>query len=312
MSLVNKMLRDLDARAPRAANDTVVPSLAVARPPRDPARRRAWIVVLFAIVGVGAALGAWRWWPRGTPAESYASVSAGPVSPAAAPPVPSALAASAASAPKARSRARLASNAPARAPAIEAIAIAPQEPDRFDAAAAALRDGDPARAESLFRELLASRPGHVRARELLAGLYVETGRMTEAIALLDRGLALAPGHRGTSLLLARLLTDQGDETRARTILDAALTAHAADADLNALAAALDARAGRNEQAIARYRAVLAARPGDGRMWLGLGVALEALGEQRDARDAFQRARLAGLDAAATRFADERISALTPN
>jgi hypothetical protein len=44
----------------------------------------------------------------------------------------------------------------------------------------------------------------------------------------------------------------------------------------------------------------------------LGIALEALGERRDARDAFERARLAGLDAATTRFAEGRISALTPN
>ncbi len=307
MSLVNRMLRDLDARAPHAANDTVVPSLVVAAPARDPARKRAWIAALVSVVAFGAALGAWRWWPAHAPAAVESSASAGPVLPAALPPVVSP---PAVTTTKARSRTRPASNAPTRAPSNETIAIAPREADRFDAAAAALRDGDPARAEGLFRELLASRPGHVRARELLAGLYVETGRMTEAIALLDRGLALAPGHRGMSLLLARLLTEQGDETRARTILDAALTAHAGDADLNALAAALDARANRNEQAIARYRAALAARPGDGRLWLGLGIALEALGERRDARDAFQRARLAGLDAAATRFADERISALT--
>lgn len=305
MSLVNKMLRDLDARAPHAANDTVVPSLVVTAPTRDPAGKRAWVAALVSIVAVGAALGAWRWWPDQTPAAIEAPASAGPVLPAAAsPPI--------ASAPKAPARARPVSNAPARAPSAETIAIAPQEMDRFEAAVAALRDGDPARAEALFRELLASRPNHVRARELLAGLYVETGRMTEAIALLDRGLALARGHRGMSLLLARLLTEQGEETRARTILDGALTAHAADADLNALAAALDARAGRNEQALAHYRAALTARPGDGRMWLGLGIALEALGERRDARDAFQRARLAGLDATATRFADDRISALTSN
>lgn len=307
MSLVNRMLRDLDARTPHAANDTVVPSLVAAAPARDPARKRAWIAALVSVVAFGATLGAWRWWPEHAPAAVESSASAGPVLPAASPPV---VAPTAVTATKARSRTRPASNAPTRAPSNETIAIAPQQVDQFDAAAAALRDGDPARAEGLFRELLASRPGHVRARELLAGLYVETGRMTEAVALLDRGLALASRHRGMSLLLARLLTEQGDETRARTILDAALTAHAADADLNALAAALDARADRNAQAIARYRAALATRPGDGRLWLGLGIALEALGERRDARDAFQRARLAGLDAPTTRFVDERIGALT--
>lgn len=304
MSLVNKMLRDLDARAPHAANDTVVPSLVVAAPARDPAGKRAWIAALATVVAVGIGLGAWRWWPDRVATAGEAPASVGPVLSASSPP--------AALVPKAPPRARPAPNAPARASSTETIAIAPQELDSFEAAVEALRDGDPARAEKLFRELLASRPNHARARELLAGLYVETGRMIEAIALLDRGLALAPRQRGMSLLLARLLTEQGDETRARTILDGALTAHAADADLNALAAALDARAGRNEQALSHYRAALSARPGDGRMWLGLGIALEALGERRDARDAFQRARLAGLDAAATRFAGDRISALTAN
>jgi MSHA biogenesis protein MshN len=152
----------------------------------------------------------------------------------------------------------------------------------------------------------------LRARELLAGLYVETGRLTEATALLDRGLKLAPRNPGLSVLLSRLLTEQGEETRAAAILGEALTTHPSDAELNALAAALDTRAGHNEQAVLHYRAALAARPGDGRLWLGLGIALEATGEQRDARDAYQRAQLSGLDPAPQRYALGRIAALTAN
>jgi MSHA biogenesis protein MshN len=192
----------------------------------------------------------------------------------------------------------------------ETIEISPQQIDRFEAAVAALRDGDPARAERLFRELLADQPGNARARELLAGLYIETGRITEAVALLDRGLVLSPKHRGMSFLLARLLTEQGAEQRARAVLEGALSTSPSDADLNSLAAALDTRAGRNQEAATHYRAAIAARPGDGRLWLGLGIALEAQGENRDARDAFQRAHLTGLDSAGMRYAESRITALT--
>jgi MSHA biogenesis protein MshN len=304
MSLVNKMLRDLDARAPQAANDNVVPSLVAAAPRRVSAGMRSWIAPVAGVVVVGIAIGVWRWWPVAGPAKVETSALAGPVSQ---PVRPTAAAARKTPAPVAGTPKANTHTAEA-----ETIAIVPQQVDRFDAAVAALRDGDPARAERLFRELLSGRPGHLRARELLAGLYVETGRLTEATALLDRGLKLAPRNPGLSVLLSRLLTEQGEETRAAAILGEALTTHPSDAELNALAAALDTRAGHNEQAVLHYRAALAARPGDGRLWLGLGIALEATGEQRDARDAYQRAQLSGLDPAPQRYALGRIAALTAN
>lgn len=304
MSLVNKMLRDLESRAPQAANDTVVPSLVVTAPPDSPVSRRTPIAAMAAVAVLGIGAGIWYWWPAPAITTVETPVLAGPVLPVVAPPDTAAPKTSAS-----KALARPVSSAVAQAAPQEAIAISPQQVDRLEAAVAALRDGDPARAERLFRELLAGQPGNVRARELLAGLYIETGRMTEAVALLDRGLVLSPKHRGMSFLLARLLTEQGEEPRARAILDGALSARPSDADLNTLAAALDTRAGRNQQAAAHYRAAIAARPDDGRLWLGLGIALEAQGERRDARDAFQRARLAGLDVAGGQYADARIAAL---
>jgi tetratricopeptide (TPR) repeat protein len=74
---------------------------------------------------------------------------------------------------------------------------------------------------------------------------------------------------------------------------APLTAAASAADAKAL---LDA--GKVEEAIAAYRSVTEAKPEDGRAWMGLGHALIKAGRFADARDAYARARVAGVGPAA--------------
>ena len=53
------------------------------------------------------------------------------------------------------------------------------------------------------------------------------------------------------------------------------------------------RLGRYKEAAEHYQQALRLSPGEGRWWLGLGLALEAEGRANEAREAFQRARQSG-------------------
>jgi len=53
------------------------------------------------------------------------------------------------------------------------------------------------------------------------------------------------------------------------------------------------RSQRHAEAAQRYQAALALRPGEGRWWFGLGLALEGAGRGDEAKAAFGRARDTG-------------------
>lgn len=89
--------------------------------------------------------------------------------------------------------------------------------DRFMAADAA-RDGrDFARAEALYRQLIADTDGELRieARYRLALMLDGTGKPRQAIAELQEILAEKPDQPGIRLILARMLTAVGESRAAR-------------------------------------------------------------------------------------------------
>ncbi len=81
----------------------------------------------------------------------------------------------------------------------------------------ALQQGDPAKAESLYRRILTYLPGNNQARLLLAGALDEQGKTSEAIALLER---VPPGTamRNYDAALASLYLKDGQMHRAETII----------------------------------------------------------------------------------------------
>lgn len=157
--------------------------------------------------------------------------------------------------------------------------------------------------------LLQREPRHPRARELLARLWVRSGRVDRATQVLNDGLAVVPGQPAWVELQARLLDGSGHRTDAIALLDA----QGSPQRLNhqALRGVLNTQEGRFADAANAYRLAITLEPAQPRWWLGLAVALDNLGDAVAARQAYQGALdTAQLDSNGERFARERLAALT--
>ena len=72
-----------------------------------------------------------------------------------------------------------------------------------------------------------------------------------------------------------------------------MPAGAANADYQGFAGHVLYRLGRHRSAADHYQVATRLAPGDGRWWLGLGLALDAEGRSAEAREAFMQARNCG-------------------
>lgn len=175
----------------------------------------------------------------------------------------------------------------------------------------AREQGDAAGAESRLQALLAGDSQYKKARELLATVQIENGRWEEAQATLEQGVAQAPAYLPFRMQLARLLLEHKALPQAIDVLDEARRADHADAELLAFLAALQQRAGRNGDAVKSYQDALALKPGEGRWWVGLGIALENGQKSKEAREAYQKGLAVGaLPDSLVRYAEDRLKALS--
>jgi MSHA biogenesis protein MshN len=160
-------------------------------------------------------------------------------------------------------------------------------------AVAALNQGRVEQAVDGLRAVLTQDALHVGARQLLVKLLLEANRRGEAAQVLDEGLQSQPAQLGWAMTLARLQVDGGDLARAWRTLDHSMPAADGNADYRGFAAHVLQRLGRNKDAAFHFLAAARLAPGDGRWWLGLGLAYEAEGQSTEASEAFVRARAGG-------------------
>lgn len=153
--------------------------------------------------------------------------------------------------------------------------------------------GDQAAALPLFQNALRIDPRNAQARQALLSLLVSSRRLSEAIQVAQAGLALDPTRSGWAMILTRLQHEQGDTEGALRTLETHLPYATGDADYLALYAFLLQRQQRYIEAARQYRQALALRPGEGRWWYGLGLALGANGKEDEAKVAFGKAREVG-------------------
>lgn len=157
------------------------------------------------------------------------------------------------------------------------------------AALALIRDGRTDEARDKLADAMALAPDYVPGRRDLAGLMVKAGQLHAAAALLDEGLRLAPQDPSLVKLRARIDVMQGHNRTARKLLEGHPPAMSEDPSYYALLAAVYQRLGDYGPAASLYERLVAARPGNGVWWTGLGIAKEATGKHDEARRAYTKA-----------------------
>ncbi len=154
----------------------------------------------------------------------------------------------------------------------------------------AAKQGDPGAAVAAFQRALARDPGFAKARQALLATLVGGRQWAEARQVAEAGLALDPAQSGWAVILARLQFEQGEADAAIGTLERHAAHAGGDADYQGLFAYLLQRQQRPAEAAERFRAGLALRPGEGRWWFGLGLALENSGKPAEAKEAYAKAK----------------------
>lgn len=347
MSLINQVLKDLEQRHAEQLVEATHSLDGLAFAPdvaNKRARRRRWPAILSGIVVLSGVLAAYWYWqqqqdtsaqlatatsqsedpaPVQVEREQPAQVATQQLPATTAPEQPAQKAETKPAAPVAPTPAR---SKPVRAPAAVAApveesgtALAKQMvPLRSEQKAELsyqsgyqyLQQHQHRRAEQELRDALRIEPGHNKARELLAGLLIKQGRWIEASEILQRGIQIAPHHRSFITLQARTFMQLNRDQQAITLLRDYAPAMHEDPEHYALLAALYQRQSDHVSAANTYAQLLKLRPNAGIWWVGLGISLESLGKQAEARHAYQQAQQSGtLHADISRYTDNRLLAL---
>ncbi|MBI5658369.1 MAG: tetratricopeptide repeat protein [Nitrosomonadales bacterium] len=164
-----------------------------------------------------------------------------------------------------------------------------QADNEFRKANGWLQQGRSGEALAGYETALRLDAGHDAARQALAGLLLENRRGADAERVLQDGLEYNPKHGGFAMLLARLLVERDALQPALETLLKTLPHAGQQADYQAFVAALQQRLNRHPEAVTHYRIALQLAPDSGVWLMGLGISLQALRRNEEARDAFKRA-----------------------
>ncbi len=162
-------------------------------------------------------------------------------------------------------------------------------------------------AEVTLRQGLTDNPENIALRQTLFGLLVDQRRNDDALATLQEGLTLHSGQTQWAINAARLQVDGNDLPGAWETLQRSLPNAVNQADYRAFCGTVLSRLKRHGEAVDHYRAALASNPGEGRWWIGLALALEADGRLPESREAFVRAQASGsLSAELSAYVDGKL------
>lgn len=176
-----------------------------------------------------------------------------------------------------------------------------------------LQKGQMRQGKEYLREALSLYIPHIKAREMLAGIYIKSGHFINAAELLSEGVKIAPEYSLFAKLYARVLLEQSNPKLAIQILKQGSVSVPMniEPDYYALLAATYQRVNDHQNAVNIYLQLVKIRPAAGIWWLGLGISLEKSGKNKEALEAYQRAQKTGnLKAGLIKFTNNRVSALS--
>lgn len=182
----------------------------------------------------------------------------------------------------------------------------------YHAATRAAAAGNDVLAIRTLERVLLDSSGHHDARLLLASLHIRQQQHARAESVLKRGLSLHPDHAGSARLLARLLVSRGQHAEAIAYLESALAGATQDADYHALLAGLYQHSGNPAGAAQHYTEALALNPGRGEWWMGLGISREQTGNANAAGAAYRKALKHPLETALHDYINTRLQLITRN
>jgi tetratricopeptide (TPR) repeat protein len=142
--------------------------------------------------------------------------------------------------------------------------------------------GDADAAETLLRRALQLEPAWTPTLTTLGELLLTSGRGEEAESLLQRAVLGSPPFPRAALLLARHYNDQGRPAQALEVAAPLCTSGKADAELAAQHIAALNALGRQNEAVAGYRAIVAAVPDNLDAAHALAIALNMANQHDEA------------------------------
>ncbi len=158
--------------------------------------------------------------------------------------------------------------------------------------------GDPQAAEKLLRRALELDSNWTPTLATLGELLLSSGRGREAEPLLRRAVSALPSYPRAALLLARYYNDLGEPGQALAVAAPLCVSGKADAELAAQHIAALSSLGRQDEAVAGYRSLVAAAPDNLAMTHGLAMALNAANQHAEAARVAQYALSRGNRSAA--------------
>lgn len=172
---------------------------------------------------------------------------------------------------------------------IKQVSVQQQADNEFRRASGLMQQGRVNEALAGYEAALQLDAGHDAARQAMVGLLLENKRNADAERVLQDGLKHNPKHSGFAMLLARLQVERNELALALETLQKALPYADQQPDYQAFVAALLQRQGRHKEAITHYQIALQLSPNSGVWLMGLGISLQAVQRNEEARDAFKRA-----------------------
>lgn len=187
----------------------------------------------------------------------------------------------------------LSQNEPAAKPAedtpLKQISPRQKAESEFNKANLAAREKHIGDALAGYETALHSDPTFKPARLSWVGLLLNLKRNEEAERVLQEGLKLNPHDTSFAMLLARLQVERGAESLALDTLQKNLPDAKDQADYQAFMAVLMQRQNRHQEAIAFFQAALQLVPNNGVWLMGMGISLQAMQRNEEAKEVYTRA-----------------------
>ena len=149
------------------------------------------------------------------------------------------------------------------------------------------------RAKEALKRALKYNASHLKARENLIAIYLQTRENHAFINSLKIGLEKHPEHFKFRQLLAKVYIEKKLNVQALALLEEAMPKQKASVGYLSLLASIKQNMGRFEEAGDSYQAALEKQPNDAMLWLGLGLAKESGDQFKKAESAYLRARQIG-------------------